>query len=317
MNVIRRMLLTTLVAVTAAVMITPQDAYADFGRFHREFSTIFVFGDSLSDPGNAWVLQGETTVAPYGPIPEFPYESHRFSNGKTWAEVLANELGNYLGGKPAYKSRWFGNYAVAGARAQGTNDLKPTFGDQVNKYLGRTGGVADPKALYVVQFGGNDVRDALEAALVGQDPNAVLGAAVQAMAGHIGALSQAGARRFLIANSPNLGKVPVIGAIGASGPAEALSAGFNGALDQLLVGLAASGLEVYRLDLFSFLDAATAMPLGFGFSDAANPCLQVFVAPATGVCDDPDQRLFWDGIHPTRAGHRLVGNIAVNTLSID
>ena len=59
------------------------------------------------------------------------------------------------------------------------------------------------------------------------------------------------------------------------------------------------------------------MPLGFGFADAMTPCLQVFTPPATGVCDDPDQRLFWDGLHPTRAGHRIVGNIAVNVLSLD
>jgi phospholipase/lecithinase/hemolysin len=35
------------------------------------------------------------------------------------------------------------------------------------------------------------------------------------------------------------------------------------------------------------------------------------------VCTDPDQHLFWDGIHPTRAAHRLVGNIAVNLLSVN
>ena len=224
MNVIRRMLLVSVAAILVSVAVAPQEAYADFSRFNREFSALYVFGDSLSDPGNAWVLSGETTTAPYAPVPDYPYDSHRFSNGKTWAEVLANELGNYRGGRPAYKSRWFGNYAVGGARAQGTNELKPTFGDQVQMYLGRTGGVADPNALYVVQFGGNDIRDALTAGQTlaagypAEDPTVIIGNAIYATGYYIAMLRQAGATRFLIANAPNLGKVPVINALGAAVP---------------------------------------------------------------------------------------------------
>jgi len=317
MNVIRRLLLMTFAATIILVLAAPQPANADFRRFERDFSALYVFGDSLSDSGNTYALRGEITTAPWAPIPELPYDSRRFSNGKTWVEILAKELGNYRGGLPAYRSRWFGNYAVAGARMPGTNDLKPTFGDQVGDYLSNVGGAADPNALYVVQFGGNDIRDALETGLAGGDPNAVLREALGALVQNIGLLRQAGAQKFLIANPPNLGRVPVIVAIGAQAPAEQLSIGYNVGLDGLLAQLAASGLQIYRLDLFSFLDAAIAMPLGLGFSDAMTPCLQVFTPPATGVCEDPDQRLFWDGLHPTRAGHRLVGNIAVNVLSID
>lgn len=317
MNAIKRTLLMTLAASMILVLAMPDTARAEFRHFKRDFSALYVFGDSLSDPGNTYALRGETTTAPYAPIPELPYDSRRFSNGKTWVEILAKEIGNYRGARPAYRRPWFGNYAVAGARTPGTNDLKPTFGDQVSDYLRNVGGAADPDALYVVQFGGNDIRDALEAGLAGGDPNAVLGVALGALANNIGLLSQAGARKFLIANAPNLGRVPVIAALGASGPAEALSIGYNAGLDGVLVQLAAGGLEIYRLDLFNFVDAATQMPLGFGFADATTPCLQVFTLPATGVCDDPDQRLFWDGLHPTRAGHRIVGSIAVNMLSLD
>ena len=317
MNETRRTLLMALAASMIFVLALPGAAQAEFRYFERDFSALYVFGDSLSDPGNTYALRGETTTAPYAPIPEFPYDSRRFSNGKTWVEILAIELRNFRGARPAYRRPWFGNYAVAGARSQGSNDLKPTFGDQVNDYLRNVGGAADPDALYVVQFGGNDIRDALEAGLAGGDPNAVLGEALGALAYNIGVLSQAGARKFLIANAPNLGRVPVIGALGASGPAEALSIGFNMGLDGILAQLAAGGLEIYRLDLFSFVDAATQMPLGFGFADAMTPCLQVFTSPNSGVCDDPDQRLFWDGLHPTRAGHRIVGTIAINALSLD
>ena len=311
------MLLLYFAATLVAIGAPTQEAYADHNRFNRDFSSLYVFGDSLSDPGNTYFIRGEINEPPWAPIPELPYDSRRFSNGKTWVEILAKETRNYRGALPAYRSAWFGNYAVAGARAQGIGAEKPSFGDQVQKYLAATGGTADPNGLYVVQFGGNDIRDALESAQLGGDPTAVIGGAIQSLAHNIGLLSQAGARKLLVANAPNLGKVPVIAALGAQAPAEQLSAAYNMALDGLLAQLAMGGLEIYRLDLFSFVDVAVQMPHGFGFSDATTPCLQVFAPPATGVCDDPDQRLFWDGIHPTRAGHRLVGNIAVNTLSLD
>jgi phospholipase/lecithinase/hemolysin len=310
------MLLLSLAATLVVVGAAPHDAYADHFRFTRDFSNLYVFGDSLSDPGNTYFINGEINEAPWEAIPEEPYESRRFTNGKTWVDTLAKATRNYRGALPAYRRDWFGNYAVAGARAQGVGAEKPSFGDQVLKYLGVTGGSADPDALYVVQFGGNDIRDALESAQVGGDPFVVIGGAIQALAYNITVLSNAGARKFLVANAPNLGKAPVIAALGAQVPAEQLSAGYNMALDGLLMQLSASGLEIYRLDLFSFVTVAAEMPHGFGFADATTPCLQVFAPPATGVCEDPDQRLFWDGIHPTRAGHRLVGSIAVNSLSL-
>ena len=317
MNVLRRTLLLSLAAILVVVGMAPQEAIADQSHFKRDFSNLYVFGDSLSDPGNTYFIRGEINEPPWEAIPELPYDSRRFSNGATWVEILAKETGNHRGARPAYRKKWFGNYAVAGARAQGVGAEKPSFGDQLQKYLGRTGGTADPDALYVVQFGGNDIRDALEAAQGGGDPITVIGGAIQALAYNVTLLSEAGATRFLIANAPNLGKVPVIVALGAQVPAEQLSVAYNAALDGLLIQLGASGLEIYRLDLFSFVDVATEMPHGFGFADATTPCLQVFEAPATGVCEDADQRLFWDGLHPTRAGHRLVGNIAVNVLSLD
>ena len=34
---------------------------------------LVVFGDSLSDPGNHFIAFGQTSRAPFGPIPDFPY----------------------------------------------------------------------------------------------------------------------------------------------------------------------------------------------------------------------------------------------------
>ena len=61
-----------------------------------DFGGIVVFGTSLSDPGNAFVLTGVQSTAPYETldpllIPSWPYAKggHHFSNGATWVEQFA------------------------------------------------------------------------------------------------------------------------------------------------------------------------------------------------------------------------------------
>jgi phospholipase/lecithinase/hemolysin len=48
------------------------------------FSQIYVFGDSLSDPGNDFNLSGS---------PPPPYFNGRFSNGPNWIDYLSQDLG--------------------------------------------------------------------------------------------------------------------------------------------------------------------------------------------------------------------------------
>src|SRR5262245_65333157 len=94
--------------VFAAALLAPQRADADFSH-HQRVDRVVVFGDSLSDSGNVFALNGGQTVAPsdYGMggvdaqfipevvalIPEAPYSSRRFSNGITWVELLAATIG--------------------------------------------------------------------------------------------------------------------------------------------------------------------------------------------------------------------------------
>ena len=59
------------------------------------YDRLVVFGDSLSDPGNAYVLTGMSLVPPYTDlIPEHPYArgGQHLSNGSTWIEQLASQM---------------------------------------------------------------------------------------------------------------------------------------------------------------------------------------------------------------------------------
>jgi outer membrane lipase/esterase len=306
-----------LVAATILIGAFPQDAAAGW-QDSRKFTSMYVFGDSLSDPGNAYAVTGAVATGTE-PIPSAPYDvnGNRFTNGPTWVEVLARQAFLLRGALPALKYPTAGNYAFGGARA-GSDSPALDLPEQIGLFLTNNDGVAPDGALYVIQFGGNDVNQALTAATPAEAQTAVLNA-VTAIKQNILLLKSRGARQFLVANAPNLGRVPVVRAIGAEVPAEQLSLLFNGLLDAAMAELAAGDVEIYRINLFAFLDAASEYPQGLGFAGDPNPltapCLPVFI-PTLGVCEDPDQRFYWDGLHPTRAAHRIAGNIAYNVLGL-
>ncbi len=316
----KKTILAALVAVLVLAIGMPLDAEAGW-RDARKFSTLYVFGDSLSDPGNAFAVTGAVATGDE-PIPSAPYDvnGHRFTNGPTWVEILARQALLLRGALPALKYPSAGNYAFGGARA-GSDSPALDLPEQVGLFLSNNDFRAPSGALYVIQFGGNDINAVLTANPP-LSPLAAQGAianAVGAIKANIGVLKAHGARKFLVANAPNLGRVPVVRAAGAEAPAEQLSALFNGLLDLALAELAADGTEIYRVNLFDFLEASSEYPQGLGFAGDPNPftapCLPVFV-PELGVCTDADQRFYWDGIHPTRAAHRIAGNIAYNVLGL-
>jgi len=306
---LRRVSLSVLLVVFAVL-----GAVATATAHERE--RLVVFGDSLSDPGNAFVLTMEVALPPFALVPDAPYArgGFHFSNGRTWVEQLAAELDARVSAGPALlKPTRFSNYAVGAARArhEGAFDLAT----QVNLFLSDFGGQAPADALYVVYLGGNDLRDAL-AALAG-DPTGVtsagiLQAALVAIRDNLLALHAAGARAFLVPNAPNLALVPAIRLQGpqVQGAAQALAMTYNNQLALLLNGLeAALGLRIDRLDVFAILNEVVVAPATVGLTEVEKPC----ITPGTTVkpfCARPDDYLFWDGIHPTRAGHRILAERA-------
>ena len=280
---------------------------------------VFIFGDSLSDAGNIHALTGETAKAPYAPIPSAPYAigGHHFSNGRTWAEKLAQSLNDTNGGKPSReKPGQYGNYAHGGARARViAGSFVPSSSQQVDQFLADFHG-APPDALYVIQFGGNDLRDALVAGAT--NPSAVdqiLTAAIGELMVSINRLYAGGARRFLVASVPSIEHAPVVRLSGASSIAAFLVGVFNGHLEGMLQWqeLVLPEIDIRRLDMADFVNDVVADPAAFGISNVLAPCLS-FLVEADAKCSDPDQYLFWDGLHPTKVVHAALANRALIVL---
>jgi len=320
-----RLPFATLLACTAALSLGMPGLS---GQERAPYSGIVVFGTSLSDAGNAFALRGGTNTPPdyiLDPllVPGAPYArgGHHFSNGATWIEQFARSLRLAGSVRPAFGSDTLNatNYAVGGARAydDGSNF---NLSNQVQAFLSDHGGGIPTDALYVIEFGGNDIRDAIVAYRTGGPlaAQAILEKAIPSIASNIQLLYQAGARQFLVWLPPNLGLTPAIRMLDQASPgavqlATGLSQAFNTGLSGVLTQLSAlPGISLIRLDTYKLLNDIVADPQGFGLTNATQACVMPFDEPF--FCDAPDDYLFWDGIHPTRAAHTIVAQAAASVL---
>lgn len=256
------------------------------------------FGDSLSDTGNV--------SAATGGFPPPPYASGRFTSnftdgsaGVVWYDLVANQLGF-----PSTNSLAGGNnYAWGGARTGVTGSV-PSLVDQSNRYLFDVAGQADENALYSVFGGGNDIRD--------ND----IGSSVANISSIITNLHAAGAMNFFVPNALNIGLTPESRAgLAPGGPASVITAAslaFNAELKNEMEILRTSlGIDIIELDIFALFEDVSVDPASFGFSNITDPCFNQF---AGTLCADPDSYLFFDGIHPTAAGHTLLANFAIDAI---
>ncbi|BAK77113.1 GDSL-like lipase/acylhydrolase [Pseudogulbenkiania sp. NH8B] len=294
------------------------------------FDRIVVFGTSLSDPGNVFALTGQENTPPYNKldpsdpflIPSAPYArgGHHFSDGATWIEQFAESHALAANTRPAFRASndHASNYAVGGARARNAGEL--SLSAQVSRFLTDFGGAAPAGGLYVVEAGSNDVRDAFVALAMGGDGGGVISAALTAIQDTIALLHAKGARKYLVANVPDLGLTPAVQRLDQASPGaklalSSLSLNFNIGLADLLTGLRAAypDSQFVLLNVFQTVNDMTQSPSTFGLRDVSTPCVTPNVAPFT--CRNPGDYLFWDGIHPTRTVHAIFSQKAAQALS--
>lgn len=308
--------------LTALLCLLLLSALPAAARADEPRSLVF-FGDSLTDPGNHYIAFGEVTRPPYQPVAIYPYAmgGHHFSNGPTWAEDLTDELDTPVSGKPALREPGvFTNYAVGRARARPAAPVFPDFdlGTQVGAFLTDFGGHAAANRTYVIWIGANDLDDALEALQVDQTGATSIGIiqqAIGATAESVQMLWAAGARDFFVINLADPALTPYVRSLGpvAQGAATQLATAYNGGLAQALGALGAlPQIQIRQFDMNAFLHTVVSTPARYGLRDVENACLRFGVA-TNAVCADPNHYLFWDGIHPTRAGHLIISFALLKT----
>jgi phospholipase/lecithinase/hemolysin len=257
------------------------------------YDALYVFGDSYCDVGNLFLATG-------GAEPATPYYDMRFSNGPIWVDHVAGFLGVPL---TAYLQGGT-DYAFGGAWVTEPQSVTgvPSLPQQVEIYLSKHGGKADPNGLYILEGGGNDILDTTTGS-----PQALGAEIARGIVESELLLRRAGARHFVIPDLFNVGLLPA--AAGNTSFASSASKATDQALDEFLRDEESrDDVHIIRMDVFRLMNAVVTDPTHFGFTNITAPCL------TTAVCADPDHTFFWDTHHPTEFGHAFFAVTLENVL---
>jgi phospholipase/lecithinase/hemolysin len=289
----------------------------------QNFSAIVAFGDSLSDLGNTFNDLGDELSNFIIGYNSYYYDQGRWSDGPLWVEDLARLFGMDAlqpnDGDNLYGTDFAWGGATSGA---GTTFVPPDFHlsnlqDQVRFYIKllSTKDARMPKVsetLFSVWSGGNDVIYRV------QDYFFYTPASAQTIANNVGAaittLYGLGGRYFLVPNLPPLGDKPNY----RTNPkyqeeANDFVNAYNPLLKSKLTDLQQNlaGITIVWFDVHQLFIDVVGNPTGYGLVNVIDPAFTSDESSHDGsVVANPDQYLFWDVTHPTRAGHKIVAKAA-------
>jgi len=250
------------------------------------YSSVVVYGDSLSDNGNFYAATGG--------IPGAPYYNGLRSDGPVAVERLAASMG-----VPLVDFAWIGattgvgNYGDSGTvTSLGAYSL-PGMTSVFNLTKAGLGPFA-ANGLFVVWGGPNDV---LAPSPLDLTPFDILNRAVSNEIGIILGLQALGVQHILAPGMPDLGLTPYFRSLGpaAAAAGSAFTDYFNAALSAALPS------DVKYYDTAGLLRDVYNHPATFGFSNVTDACFN-----GVTVCANPGQYLFFDDFHPTAATHALL-----------
>ncbi|MCU0527177.1 MAG: SGNH/GDSL hydrolase family protein [Elainella sp. Prado103] len=260
-------------------------------------TSLFVFGDSLSDTGNSFQFtQGLIPPAPF-------YFNGRFSNGPVAVDLLPTLLGVTL--QPA------NNFAFGGATTGRGNSNEDDLGvdlpglrDQIEAFTAIVGaGGADAAGLYLVWAGPNNFLDTLGGSVVA-DPAALLQQGTIDLVDAVQTLNGLGAEQIVLPNMVNLGRLPASREF--SREATAITKAFNASVALAIGNL---NFSVTAVDLFKVGEEIAADPARFNFTNVTDPLLFRLFDPTLPPPTNPSEFFFWDQFHPTQEGHAIFADV--------
>lgn len=289
----------------------------------QQFSSVISFGDSLSDAGNVgFIVSGGVLTS----------NSFTTNPDPVWAQLVAtgfgfNQTASLVGGT---------NYAYGGACARANTVGPPAFTcvnspssfsltTQMGAYLAANGGTVDPDALYTVWAGANDIFTALSNPATA---GTVTGSAALTTVANISALQAAGANYIVVLNLPNIGATPQFSNAALFPLTAPFSANLTGLSiiynDTFNAGLATLDDGIIPINVFGLVEEVRANPGLYGFTNVTGvaclsgglPMSSVGCGPANYVTPTANQTYFFaDGVHPTGAGHAILAQVVMSTIS--
>jgi phospholipase/lecithinase/hemolysin len=296
---------------------------AAFHAAAQGFSSVVVFGDSLSDTGNFAHLTNADFGVTY-PGTSFNYGTGRFTDdtattpaAHSYTGVWVEQIAAHFNTPFAVKDSLDGgtNYAYGDATtADGTSTITITggsitianMGQQVANYLA-TKPTPNASTLYVVFGGAND--------LFADSSQTGVAAAAQREANLVQILINAGATNFVVPNLPPLGSTPQYAGTTNAAALNTASSQFGtllfADLQAVITASAAQGMDVNitQVDLYDTFNALVANPTTYGFTNVTTS------AQGLASTINPDTYVFWDDLHPTTGGHHVIASTAESLLS--
>lgn len=252
----------------------------------QSFPQFYVFGDSLSDIGN--VYQASKGNIPASP----PYYKGRYSNGPVWVEYLASQL--------KLTSNLDNNFAYGGAKTGDSQQLPPGILTQIQRFKTKNPTV-NPNALYIIWAGANDY--------LGGATDTTL--PINNLATAVKLLAEIGAKNLVVVNLPDLGKLPATRTTERAKLLSSLTQKHNSGLAASLESLRQQfiNINLRYIDVDALFKIVSKSPEKYGLKNLIQPCLNDGI-----ICDRPSEYLFWDGIHPSTAAHKLLVQLASSQL---
>jgi outer membrane lipase/esterase len=314
----------TPIAASCLLLLSPSHSSAS------PYSSLVVFGDSLSDAGQFPDADGPANA------------TRRFTNrvgptfqpgsGEIYGSTSPMLLGEMLGLGPqtpstssVYQSNGWAdgnNWAVGGYRTDQIYDSITAPGGSVAGSRTRDGYLVDlanrglrldPNALFYVNGGGNDF---LQRTIFDQGPQAAAGQ----LANGVQALQNAGARYIVVSLLPDVGTTPAISGTALAPVISELGQAFNTELVRRLEGMTA---QIIPLNVPLMFNEVMANPEAFGFDSTQNLTGTCFddcdnVNPTWGInsaTPDPSKLIYNDSVHPTTAVQQIFSDYVFSLLS--
>ncbi len=284
------------------------------------FTGLYVFGDSLSDNGNVFNFTNGLVKPDTAIPPSPPYSPGRFSNGSIWLDYLGNKLGltptlfSTIQSPTTIPDQGI-NYAIGGSSSGLGNTL---VSDPLPGVLAQVGlfrqrlltnqKLADPNALYAVWGGANDYlfdQNVTDSSQI-----------VSNLSNSVALLAETGAKNIIVFNLPDLGKSPFALASGNSNQLSDLTKSHNTELAKNLEQFnSIPDINIISVDVYSLFNQVLGNPGKFGFTNVNAPCLVGSCEDVNSgnftICNNPNDFLFFDAVHPTTGAHRLIADAAL------
>ncbi|MED6217465.1 hypothetical protein PIB30_018101 [Stylosanthes scabra] len=314
----------------------------------------FIFGDSLSDVGNNKYLSkslAQASLPWYGIDFGNGLPNGRFSNGRTVADIIGDQMGlprpppfldpslteddilhnglNYASGGGGILNDT-GNYFIQRFSLYKQIELFQGTQEVIREKIGKEEAEEFFKeARYVVALGSNDFinnylmpvyRDSWT-----YNDDTFIQYLIETLKGQLKALHTLGARQLMVFGLGPMGCIPLQRVLSASGNCQdrtnKLALSFNKAAAKLIddLGIQLANSSFRFGDAYDVVNDVISNPNKYGFENSDSPCCSfgrirpaLTCLPASSLCKDRSKYVFWDEYHPTDSANQLIANELIN-----